>query len=360
MKKYPSLTILAFVIATTLSCGNDSRNETNNIPPIPVTIQTVDATSNNPFLTVSGKIQSVNSADLSTRMMGFVHKIHVKVGEKVKKGQLLISINNTDLQAKLAQVNAGILEATAAYNNAKKDYERFQNLFAENSASQKELDDMTARFEMAKARLEAANQMKNEVSAQFAYANITAPFSGIVTGKTIDEGSMANPGMPLISMEAPGAFEVQAFVPESEINKIKNGGTVSVFAKSIEKTLQGTISEVSISAKNTAGQYLVKIALAPTDIPILAGMFVTVQFPVEKTSLTTSNQILVPENALVREGQLTGLYTLGDGDIAILRWLRVGKNFGEQVEILSGLKTGESYIVSADGKLYNGAKISVQ
>lgn len=128
MKKYPSLTILAFVIATTLSCGNDSRNETNNIPPIPVTIQTVDATSNNPFLTVSGKIQSVNSADLSTRMMGFVHKIHVKVGEKVKKGQLLISINNTDLQAKLAQVNAGILEATAAYNNAKKDYERFQNL----------------------------------------------------------------------------------------------------------------------------------------------------------------------------------------------------------------------------------------
>ena len=70
--------------------------------------------------------------------------------------------------------------------------------------------------------------------------------------------------------------------------------------------------------------------MAPTDIPILAGMFVTVQFPVEKTSLTTSNQILVPENALVREGQLTGLYTLGDGDIAILRWLRVGKILGSR------------------------------
>ena len=93
--------------------------------------------------------------------MGYVNKVHVNVGDKVRKGQLLVSINNNDLQAKRAQVNAGITEATAAFNNAQKDYNRFKNLFANNSASQKEMDDMTANFEMAKARLEAANQMKN-------------------------------------------------------------------------------------------------------------------------------------------------------------------------------------------------------
>ena len=134
-----------------------------------------------------------------------------------------MSINNTDLQAKRAQVNASITEATAAFNNAEKDYNRFKNLFADNSASQKEMDDMTANYEMAKARLEAAKQMKNEINAQFAYSNITAPFSGVVTSKFIEAGDMANPGMPLISIETPGNFEVMAMVPETEISEIKKG-----------------------------------------------------------------------------------------------------------------------------------------
>ena len=123
----------------------------------------VVANSNNSFLGVSGKIQATNSADLRMRFMGYVIKVNVKVGEKVKQGQLLVAINNTDLQAKQAQVNAGITEATVAFNNAEKDYKRFKNLFVNSSASQKEMDDITANFNMTKARLEAANQLKNEV-----------------------------------------------------------------------------------------------------------------------------------------------------------------------------------------------------
>ena len=69
---------------------------------------------------------------------------------------------------------------------------------------------------------------------------------------------------------------------------------------------------------------------------------------------------MIPISALVKQGQLTGIYTVGSGNVAILRWLRIGKSFGDQVEVLSGLSADEQYIVSADGKLYNGAKISVQ
>ncbi|MEZ4875706.1 MAG: efflux RND transporter periplasmic adaptor subunit [Flavobacteriaceae bacterium] len=360
MKKLYIPFTLALVIALS-SCGDhEEKLALDNAQPIPVTVNTLADPSNSPFLTVSGKIQSVNSADLSTRMMGFVNKVYVKVGDKVSKGQLLVSINNTDLQAKLAQVNASITEATAAFNNAKKDYERFQNLFAENSASQKELDDMTARYEMAKARLEGAKGMKNEIQAQFTYANITAPFSGVITGKNIEEGNMANPGMPLISMETPGSFEVVAMVPETEISKIKKDSNVTVVAKSIGKSLSGKVAEVSISAKNTGGQYLVKIALEKTDAPILSGMFVNVQFPIEKEKNTNEPTLYVPESALVRQGQLTGVYTLGNNNVAILRWLRIGKTIGDQVEVLSGLSKEESYITSAEGKLFNGAKVSVQ
>jgi len=359
MKKYLYLFTIIVASFFITSCGSkDKKITTDNSPAINVKVSQVETNSNSPFLSVSGKIQATNSADLSTRMMGYVNKVHVNVGDKVHKGQLLVSINNSDLQAKRAQVNAGIAEATAAFNNAQKDYNRFKNLLADNSASQKEMDDMTANFEMATARLESANQMKNEINAQFAYSNITAPFSGTITSKNVQAGNMANPGMPLISIETPGKFEVMAMVPETEISEIIKGTKVDVLVKSINKTIKGVIAEVSISAKNTGGQYLVKIDLDKTDATILSGMFTTVQFPVIRNG--TSEMTLIPIDAIVTNGQLSGVYTVSQRNTAILRWLRLGRTFGNQVQVLSGLNADESYIVSAEGKLFNGAKITIQ
>ncbi|MDP5093012.1 MAG: efflux RND transporter periplasmic adaptor subunit, partial [Polaribacter sp.] len=226
------------------------------------------------------------------------------------------------------------------------------------SASQKEFDDITAHYQMAKARLEAANQMKNEINSQFAYTNITAPFSGVITAKMIEKGDMANPGQPLISIEAPGNFEVIAMVPESEISSIKQGISVDVTIKSINETVKGIVKEVSSSSKNTGGQYLVKIDLDKSTAPILSGMFATIQFPIAKNSKSQST--LIPMDVIVSNGQLSGVYTVSQSNTAILRWLTLGKTYGNQVEVLSGLNSDESYIVSAKGKLFNGAKVSIQ
>ena len=276
---------------------------------------------------------------------------------------MLVSVNSTDLQAKKAQVDAAIQQASSAYANAKKDYERFMQLFKQNSASQKELDDMTTRYEMAQAGLESAQQMKNEVSAQFAYAQIKAPFSGVVTNTFVKEGDMANPGMPLVTLEGGSGKQVTAMVSESEITKIQSGMKATVLVKSLQKEFSGKVIEVSLSAKNTGGQYLVKVNLDNPDDTVLSGMFVNVHFAVEspkKSNENASQKVLIPESALVKQGQLTGIYTIGSGNVAILRWLRIGKTYGNQVEVLSGLSADEQYIVSADGKLYNGAKVSVK
>jgi RND family efflux transporter MFP subunit len=359
MKKYIYILTIATVSMLMISCGKDTKQPlVVKSSAIKVQVNKVSESNNNPFLSVSGKIQSVNSADLSTRIMGYVNKVKVNVGDKVSKGQLLVAINNADLQAKRAQVNANIKEATAAFNNAQKDYYRFKNLYADNSASQKELDDMTARYEMSKARLEAAKQMKNEVNAQLAYTNITAPFSGVVTSKTVEEGDMANPGQPLISIESPGSFEVIAMVPENEISQIKQDVEVDVLVKSTNKSLKGKVSEISVSAKNTGGQYLVKIVLDTSDVNILSGMFASVQFPME--TKTATEMVLLPKDVIVNNGQLSGVYTVSESNTAILRWLRLGRTYGEQVEVLSGLSFDETYIVSAEGKLYNGVKIPIQ
>ena len=360
MKKIfiPILTV-ALILLT--SCNGEKKEAPAKELAIAVKVSGISSDNNSPFVTASGKIEAENSANLSTRMMGYVTKIHVQVGQKVGAGQLLVSINNTDLQAKKAQVDASIHQATAAYNNAKKDYDRFVNLFKQQSASQKELDDITARYEMAKAGLEGARQMRNEILAQFSYSNITAPFSGVVTNTFVKEGDMANPGMPLVSLEGASKLQVTAMVSENDIVSIKKGMPVNVLVKSSNVTLTGKVSEVSISAANTGGQYLVKVNLNKTDALVLSGMFVNVQFPVaNKTQTVLTNRILVPENALVKQGQLSGIYTIATGNIAILRWLRIGKTFGNQVEVLSGLSANEQYIVSADGKLYNGALVRVQ
>ena len=359
MKKYIYLISIISAALFITSCSSDKKKvSTDNSPAIQVNLSKAALNNKGQFLSVSGKIKAVNSADLSTRMMGFVTKANVNVGDKVTKGQLLISINNSDLQAKKGQINAGITQAKTAFNNAEKNYNRFKNLFESKSITQKELDDMTANYQIAKAGLESANQMKNEINAQFEYANITAPFSGVITSKNIEVGDMANPGMSLISIETPGDFEVIAMVPETEISQINKGTEVTVLVKSMNKSLQGKVEEVSTSAKNTGGQYLVKINLEKTGASILSGMFTTIQFPVDKKN--SSESILIPIEAIVKNGQLSGVYTVSETNTALLRWLRLGRSYGNQVEVLSGLSADESYIISADGKLFNGAKVSVQ
>lgn len=361
MKK--TIAILTLSAVLFISCGKNKKEVINNEPAIAVKVSGIIGDTNNSTITASGKIEAENSANVSTRMMGYVTKVQVKVGQKVSAGQLLVSVNSTDLQAKKAQVEASILQATAGYNNAKKDYDRFVALFAQQSASQKELDDMTSRYEMAKAGLEGAKQMRNEVMAQFSYSNITAPFSGEVTNTFVKEGDMANPGMPLVSIEGASHLQVTAMVSESDITSIQNGMNVKVLVKSTNQQLAGKVVEVSGSAKNTGGQYLVKVNLNNTGSKVLSGMFVNVQFPAANKPQIKKSQmgkVVVPQSALVQQGQLTGIYTIGNKNIAILRWLRIGKTFGNQVEVLSGLSANEQYIVSADGKLYNGAKISIQ
>jgi RND family efflux transporter MFP subunit len=356
MKKFITIFTIASLILVA-GCGKDKAASTDNVPAVAVKVSTPSA-EDSTFLSASGKIEAVQNANLSTRMMGHVTDTYVNIGDKVSKGQLLLSINSADISAQSAQVTASITEAKAAFKNAEKDYNRFKTLYEQNSASQKEMDDITANYEMAKARLEAADQMKNQVNAQLSYSNISAPFSGVITGKFINKGDMANPGMPLISMENSDEFQVIAMVPESEITKIKDGTTANVLVKSTNQLLTGTVTEVSSSAKNTGGQYLVKVVLDKTDEKLLSGMYTSVQFPIENSKET--NLILIPENALIKQGQLTGIYTIGNKNVAILRWLRTGKTFGDKVQVLSGLSANEQFIISAEGKLFNGAKVSIQ
>ena len=355
---YKSILGISFLFFMT-GCAQEAEKNTTELPSVAVKVQKATGGDKTQYISASGHIEAIKSANLSTRMMGYIQDIPVRTGQKVQKGDLLISVSNTDLIAKKGQAEAGVLQAKASFENAEKDYERFQALFAKKSASQKELDDMTTRYEMAKAGLDAAREMENEVIAQFSYANIRAPFSGVVTNTFVKAGDMANPGMPLIGLEAPGKMEVAAMVSEADIKNVKEGMKADISLKSIGKTVKGTVSEVSLSAKNTGGQYVVKIDIEAPDSAIYAGMYANVQIHGSGDNTAMGNtSVWIPEEALVHEGQLTGVYTIGNENAAILRWLRTGSNSGGEVEVLSGLKSDETFIVSAEGRLYNGVPVT--
>lgn len=337
------------------SCGHKEQAVTKeNTAKVSVKVSTANLEEFPMETSFSGKLEADKQSNLSTRIMGQITSIYVKPGQKVNKGDLLIQIRNQDILAKKAQVEASKAEATTAYESASKDLKRFEALHASNSASDKELDDMRTHFQMAKARLSAVEQMEREVDENIRYSALRAPYSGIVTGKFVNEGDMANPGMPLLSIESPALWKVYARIPEQEIASVKLNDPVKVrFTALPDIEVEGTVSEVNPSSTNTGSQFEAKILLnadAVKSVDLYSGMFATVLH--EKG---TQKMIRIPQNSLVTRGQLVGLYTIGQNNKALLRWVRTGKTYGDSIEILSGLNDGEKYVVSSESKMFDGA-----
>lgn len=353
--------ILSVAITGLISCsGNKDENEQSKELPVTVTLAEPGTGSSN-SIAASGQIESVQTANISTRVMGRITNIYVKAGDKVNKGQLLATISDDDIRAKKAQADAMVSEAEAALVNARKDYERFEALFRQQSATAKELDNVTLQYNAAKSRVEGARQVRTEVLASLSYSSLTAPFSGVVTQKLAEVGNIANPGMPIITIEQNGILQVSAAVAESDIAGIHKGDEAKLLVKSTGKNFDAGITQLNPSSQFTGGQYIIKISIPEEEKKDLyPGMYVNVSIPRKEEQQVTGDAVLVPVSAIFNRDELTGIYTVSANNTALLRWVRLGKNFGDRVEVVSGLSRKEKFILTAAGKLYNGAPVTVK
>lgn len=352
------LILLVLIGTMILSACSIENNRQSDESPVNVEVYSPKVSDEN-SLYISGTVTSSRQAIISTRMMGFVEKIHVKQGEHVNKGQLLVVINSNDLKAKRMQAAAMVEEAKAAVKNANLDYGRYKKLHDKNSVSDKELENIELNRISVESRLQMAIQSLNEIDAMLAYTDIRAPFSGIITQKLIDEGSTASPGMPLLVLEQPSDLEVSTSVSEIYMPYINLGDSVEVEIKSLEKHLSGIISEISPSSSFSGGQYSVKINLGSQEnVQLFAGMYASIEIPV-KNSRSSRKNIWIDTSSLVKREQLNGVYVVTPDNQAMLRWVRLGKNEGESVEVLSGLNESDRVIRLNGSKLYNGMKVNV-
>lgn len=362
-KLYFISTAFASLLLLNACSSDENKPIIDNEKPIEVTTSSIQSESTDQSFTVTGQIEAAHSTNVATRIMGYITKVYVKAGDRVKAGQLLFTVNSTDIQAKQSQVDAMLKQAEAAFQVAQKDYDRYTHLFKQNSASTKELEQITLQYQSAKANVEAAKGMQHEVKAQLAYANVVAPFSGIVTQKLADEGSLANPGMPIVTIEQEGSLQITANVPETEIASLAIGDMATITIEAANKQFQAKLIQINPSSQFTGGQYVIKLNIPAQELKgLLAGMYTSINIEAKKATIksTTSGSILVPKAALVFKDQLVGVYTISAQNTALLRWLRIGKTQGDQVEVLSGLANNEKYIIKANGNLYNGAKVNIQ
>ncbi|OYQ62965.1 efflux transporter periplasmic adaptor subunit [Pseudanabaena sp. SR411] len=374
--------------------------ETTTTQAIAVSTMTLKSQSITNTLELSGSIRPVEQATLSTRVMGRITALSLESGDRFRKGDVLASIDVMDINAQTGQAQLGVaqaqaevfrsqaslnqlesqkLEAQSALRLAQVTQSRMSRLQAEGAVSQSVLDDANTALEQARARVAqseagirqsqaAIDQTQAAVSRaelsvissdiSASYGTIFAPFDGVVVQKMAYEGEMAAPGTPILKVENPNKLELEISVPEENLRLVRVGQSVKVQIDAVNQTINGTIQQIVPAANAQSRSFLVKIPLNNSS-KLISGMFGRIALPLGANRET----LLVPTKALIQRGQLQGVYVVESTEekaIAVLRWVKTGKPQNEQIEIVSGLKTGDRIITSNIVQLSDGQPVAAR
>ena len=285
----------------------------------------------------SGVAAPIRQATLSTRLMGTVLSVAVREAEVVAEGQVLVRIDARELAAKEGQGAASIAEAEAVLRESRAQAGRIRALYADSAATKSQLDAAEAGLARADAGVRSARAAAAELGAVRAYAVIRAPFAGTITKRFVDPGALAAPGAPLIAIQDGRQLRIAANATPNAARNVHRGQRLDAV---VEGRAVGAI--VKGIVPSTAGNlYTINALVANPGASILPGSTATLQLP-----LGTRTGILVPNLALVREGDLTGVVLrTRDGDRT--RWVRLGEVVGQMTEVSAGLHAGDVVVVPA-------------
>jgi RND family efflux transporter MFP subunit len=309
------------------------------LPAIPVAVQKVEAKKHVAVEEVVGTVRAKFRATISPKVSGRIEKLLVAPGEMVKSNQWLVQIDARDIQARLDQ-------AVAIRKQADNDLQRVTELFRQGTVAR-------AEFDRAEMQAHVAEASVKEMETMLGFAKVTAPFDGVITRKIEDVGDLAAPGQGLLEMEDPTALRLEADVPEALIGHIKLGAKMSVRVSTLSNAVEGIVSEMEPVADPNSRTFRVKL-----DLPIMAGLrsglFGRVAVPVGETST-----LRVPLKAVVVRGQMEMVFVVANNQ-AHLRLVKTGKQFGDEVELVSGVDAGEVVATDQLNQLVDGQAVSVK
>lgn len=301
---------------------------------------------------VAGMIEAVDSVQLSSRVMGHIRELNVVQGQAVKKNELLFVIDPVDTQGAVDLARQNLVQAEAALKDARLDYERFKNLYQDEAVNKQQLEKMRMNYEVSASRVAQAKAGLTVAQGQINYTRITAPMDAIVTAKLANEGDMANPGHPVLTLEDPARMRVRAGVPEAVFRGLKIGDGVSVEVNGLSQPVSATVTRMTPTADAQAHTYPVTLDVSAPGLR--SGAFARVLFP-----QGTRQSLLIPQAALLDRAGVRGVFVADKDGIAHYRMVRSGAvQANGMIEVLAGLDAGERVVVSlGDSQIRNGDRI---
>jgi RND family efflux transporter MFP subunit len=298
-----------------------------------------------------GSIRAVHETTIGSKLLARVVEVHLKAGQKVHTGDILIRLDDSDLLARLQQAKAAVTAAEATYAQAVTDEKRYAQLVTSRSVSRQQYDNTVTAMHTAKANLTRAQAAVHEAQATLDYATILSPIDGSVIDKKVDVGDMVTPGQPLVTLYDPKHMQLVASVRESLTRRLHVDQEIGVRVEGLGKTCNGTIREIVPEAQSGSRTFQVKVT-GPCPPGIYSGMFGRILIPLDKEKV-----LVIPRRAVRDVGQLELVEVAGKNETS-RRAIRTGRALSkDEVKMFPDrLQQGEPYVIVLSG-LSEGEKV---
>jgi RND family efflux transporter MFP subunit len=307
-----------------------------------------------------GTLQGQVESPIYARSNGYLVSWNKDIGAKVDKGDLLATIASPEVDQELSQAVAARQQMVSSLSLAKTSYERWQALRQKDAVSQQELDERQSAFTQAEANLGAADANVRRLKELESFTRIVAPFSGIITRRNVDVGDLIDSGAggtgrPLFTLAKVDPLRLYVYVPQTDSAVVHVGENVVVTqSELVGQEFKGTIARTAGAIDTSTRTLQVEIELPNHDGKLLPGAYVEVKVPTAGRP-----SLIVPVNTLLFRAEGPRIAVVGDDNKAHLKPVRIGRDYGEKVEITEGIAANEKVILNPADALLDGQPVTV-
>lgn len=360
-----ALGVLAFFGITGAVSKHRERDKTaQSVEAGATTVRVTKPTRSPPVFDfhLPGSSEPIVTATLYARINGYLKSRLVDIGDRVEKGQLVAEIDAPELDAQLNASRAQLEQNRAALGIAKVTYEREKQLLTQKVVSKQEYDQAEANYNQAVANVKTAEANVQNLSVQQGFEKIIAPFSGVVTTRFLDDGALIASGSAtttpaIYTVSQTDILRVFIYVPQAYAPNIQTGQEVEVTAPEFpQKIFKGKVTRTADSLDPTARTERVEIQIPSEQGRLLPGMYLNIRFKVEQSEPA----LVVPANTVDIRKDGPRVAVLDKDQKLHYQGVKLGRDFGQTIEIVSGLQGNETVVVNPSTDLVDGEKVEVQ
>ncbi len=353
--------VLANGILGRLRAGATLRTETDNLAVPVVVVVTPQRSAPSQEIVLPGNVQPFISSPIFSRTNGYLKAWYFDIGARVNKGQLLAEIETPEVDQQLQQSRSNLNTAEANLRLAEITRNRYQELLKPNAVSQQDVDNAVGTYNANKAIVEASQANVKQLEALQSFEKIYAPFDGVITARNTDIGDLINSGSngnvktDLFHIAQPGVLRVYVNVPEgySQVSKPGLGATLSL-AEFPGKQFPGKLVRTSEEINSATRTLLVEVDVNNPTGQLISGSYAEVHFTVPGQVST----FIVPVDTLLFRSEGLRVAVVSGGKAQLVQ-VTPGHDFGDTIEIVSGLKGNESIISSPPDSIVAGQQVRI-